>query len=169
MNKSKQVVPSTGTTCPASWPEIEAITRLMACASEIEYMQQPLMERLRACTDNGWRDLRMLYSVAKKLVATLSGTLPETKRRTVLKNAASVRIKLVYGPQAAKDKDVRLLLADDLGVIIAAASEQCKLCMGSGKQCRGCQLGKALDSAAWFDRGADAWWEVFSRGEAAEA
>lgn len=154
---------------PASWPEIEAITRLGACASELIYIQDILQPRLKEQTTNGWRDLRMISSVMLKLVHRLGETLPENKRRTIRKNMESVRIKLVYGPQAAKDKDIRLLLADDLGVIIVAAAEHCKLCMGTGNQCRVCQLGRALDSAAWFDRGSSAWWEVFGQSDAAEA
>lgn len=148
---------------PANWEEIEAMTKLMACASEVEYMQETLKARLQACTAGGWRDLRMITAVMLSLVRRLAATLPDVKKRTIAKNMASVRIKLVYGPQAAKDKDVRLLMADDLGVIICAAAEQCKLCMGTAKQCRQCQLGRALDSAAWFDRQDSAWWEVFSK------
>lgn len=147
-----------------SHTEYSALTSLMACASEVEYMQPYLSERLRGMTRTGWRDLRMVSGVMRRLVGQICGTVPDQKRLVLRKQAEHTRIKLCYGPQAAADPDIRLVPGEDLGVIITAAAEQCKLCMGTAKQCRACLLGRALDSAAWFDRGQDAWWEVFATG-----
>jgi len=101
-------------------------------------------------------------------IRTISETIPEEKRRQIRKNAEHCRVKLAYGPQAAHDPEMHLIRTEEFGVILYAALEQCKLCMGSADQCRTCQLGKAVDRVSWMSRGGRAWWEVFAETDRPE-
>ncbi len=146
-------------------PEIDAYNDLTACTSQIIYASEPLERRLKGASRTGWRDLRLATNRLLSVIRTVSETIPEEKRVQLVKNARYCQVKLVYGPQAAKDPEMHLLRTEDLAVIISAASEQCKLCMGTDGECRSCQLGKAFDRTSWVSRGRRGWWEVLAEAE----
>ena len=150
---------------PLNRVEIDAYNDLTACTSQLIWGSEPLEKRLKENTKTGWRDLRLAISRLSAVIQMIGDTIPMEKRRQLRRTAEHCRVKLIYGPEAAKDPEMHLIRTEDFGVIMYAALEQCQICMGSGDQCRTCQLGKALDRTSWVSRGSKAWWQVFAEAD----
>ena len=149
---------------PINRQESDAYNDLAAAVTMLTSVQEALEARMRL-VKNGFRDYRGALSALMRLMTAMSETIPPEKRRQMRKHAEHVRIKLAYGPEASRDPEMHLVMTQDFGVILQAAGEQCKLCMGGGDDCRRCQLGKALDRASYVSREGRAWWEVFQSAE----
>lgn len=107
--------------------------------------------------------MRMLSKRLEGLVLCLLNTFEEDKQRVIGKQMRHLRLKTVFGKEAAKDPEVFMLPTEDLGIIIRAATGECKLRMCPPSECARCQLGKVIDGASFVSRGNRAWWEVFEQ------
>lgn len=151
-----------GLTKPANRIEVDAFYGLTVALSELFYAQEHMEKRLKMIP-GGWRDIRMVSTVLAKLLRKVLETFEPVKRRQIDKASRHMRHKITFGPEAAKEPEMFLITTEDLGVILCAATEHCKLCMGTRSQCKQCQLGKALDSTSFVSAGDRAWWEVFEQ------
>lgn len=105
--------------------------------------------------------MRLMKSKLANLLLGLGGTFEPEKARQIKRMGQSVRIDLKFHKQAVRDADMILVDMEELGVLITAASEMCKLRMCEPHECRKCQLGRTLDKLSWVSRENRAWWEVF--------
>ena len=144
-------------TKPANREETDAYNDLAAAHYCICYVEGVMRERLRLIP-GGWRDLRLMRTLAEKLLKSLLSTFEEQKRRQIQKNAQYCRVKFRYGPEASRDPEMHLILSEDLGYIMVAALDTCQTCLGTAAQCKSCRLGKALDRVSFVSRGDDPWW-----------
>ena len=146
--------------------ETDAFNDLAAGLLCLQSAGERMEERLRGNVPDGWRDLRMITTRLMSLLNLITQTIPENKRKQVVRHANACCVKLTYVPEAHRDPDVHLLLTEDLGVLLKAASDRCKVCMGTKGECDTCKLGHALDHTSFLSRGAPGvggtWWEIFS-------
>ena len=111
----------------------------------------------------GYRNLRLIETLLKRLVADMKYTFEPEKQRAIEKQSRHLRLKTVFGKEATKDPEMFLLPVEDLAILIRAATGECKLRMCSPHECCQCQLGKVIDGASYVSRGNRAWWEVFEQ------
>ena len=113
----------------------------------------------------GYRNLRLIETLHKQLVADMKYTFEPEKQRVIEKQSQHLRLKTVFGKEASKDPEMFLLPIDDLAILIRAATGECKLRMCLPSECARCSLGKVIDGASFVSRGNRAWWEVFGQAE----
>lgn len=146
----------------ANRAEVDAFYQLAAALSSMLQAEEAMQSRAKLIP-GGWRDLRMIRSRMENLVLDMLATFEPDKQRTIGRQMQNLRVKTVFGPQAAKDPDEILLRTEDLGVMICAATEACKLHMCPAAECARCRLGKVLDEVSFVSRDGRAWWEVFGQ------
>lgn len=152
---------------PARQQEVDAYNDLNAALSSILYAKEPIRRRVQLIP-NGWRDLCMIAKRLEKLSGDLICTFEQQKRLQIYKTAKYARLKYIVAPEAARDPETHLILSEDLGMIIHAAMEHCKICMGTDAQCKKCQLGRALDRTSYVSREGKGWWEIAAEREMEE-
>jgi hypothetical protein len=113
----------------------------------------------------GYRNLRCIEVMTRRLVADMLYTLEPDKMRVIQKQIGHLRHKTVFGPQATKDPEMFLMPMGDLAYLIRAATEACKIRFCPASACKRCPLGKVLDGASYVSRGDRAWHEVFAAAE----
>lgn len=145
----------------ANRAEVDAYYYLDAFSKSLAQQVEPAMEKRMHMVPGGWRDLKLIQSKLKNLLRTLGGTFEPQKATQIIRMGQSVRIKLEFNRQAVRDMDLMLVEMDEMGVLITAASQHCKLQMCEPSECRKCQLGRVLDKLSWVSRENRAWWEVF--------
>lgn len=111
----------------------------------------------------GYNRLRFIEVMLKHLLGDMFHTFEPEKQRSISKQMEYLRIKTVFGPQATRDPEMFLMPTVELGLLVTAATEACKVRMCRASECRQCQLGKVLDSTSFVTRGDKAWWEVFEK------
>ena len=139
--------------------ETEAYDDMAASLRLLMSVDGTMRQRMRLIR-NGYRDYRGACAGLRRLMQAMSETIPEEKRRQLRRHADMVRIKRIYGPEASKDPEMHLVLTEDFAVIVYAAFEGCRTCMGTAQDCGRCQLGRALDHVSFLSRGDRAWWEI---------
>lgn len=110
----------------------------------------------------GLRDLRCAAALMESFVPNMLLTFEPEKQRSIGKQIQHLRIKTVFGPEAHREPEMFMLQIDDLGLLVQAATEACKVRMCAAGECSQCALGKVIDRASFVSRGDRAWWEVFS-------
>ena len=113
----------------------------------------------------GWRDLRMMVSKMQNLLQCTVHTFEPDKQKSIGKQMDYLRIRTVFAPEAHRDPEMFMLPLEDLGLLIHAATQECKVRMCPAGDCARCKLGKALDRASFVTRGDRAWWEVFEQAK----
>lgn len=144
----------------ANRAEVDACYYLGAFAKSLKENEGAINKRLHMIP-GGWRDLKMIISKLDNLLRAMGGTFEPEKWIQIKRMTESVRTKLEFNRQAVRDNDMILVDMDELGTLIVAASEHCKLQMCEASECRKCQLGKVIDKLSWVSRENRAWWEVF--------
>ena len=124
--------------------------------------EENLEKRVRLIP-GGWRDLRMIHTKLRNLLKCTLCTFEEEKQKSINLHSEYIRLRTTFGPEASKDPESMLLPMDDLGVLIFAASQECRLRMCPQAECARCQLGKVLDRCSFVTRCDRAWWEVFEQ------
>ena len=147
----------------ANSAEVEEYNFLCAALKDLETAGKedgPLCKRIHLIP-GGWRDIRMLEKRLENLLRDIWFTFEPNKRAQIRRTQDRLRHKLVMGPQVTKDEHQYVLCEADFGVLLFAATEYCKTCMGTPAECGRCQLGKVLDATSFISRGDDrSWWEV---------
>lgn len=143
--------------------EVDTFYLLCASLSAMMSGEEHLEKRARLIP-GGWRDLRMMRVRLENLVLCLLNTFEPDKQRHIGRQMQSLRLKTVFGPEAAKDPEMFMLPLEDVGVLVRAATQGiCKINMCPQAECARCQLGKVLDRCSFVTRGDRAWWEVFEQ------
>lgn len=144
--------------------EIDAYYRLYAAMSTVVEAEENLEKRVRLIP-GGWRDLRMIHTKLRNLLKCTLCTFEEEKQKSIKLHSKYIRLRTTFGPEASKDPESMVLPMDDLGVLVFAASQECKLRMCPAAECAQCQLGRVLDGTSFISRGDRAWWEVFDQAK----
>ena len=142
-----------------------ALSCLLEAAGDKEDKDAPpgeLEERAKLIP-GGLRDLRCATGLIRRLLPNMLLTFEPEKRRSIGRQIQYLRIKTVFGPQAHKDKEMLMVPIEDVGLLVQAATEACKIRMCAAGECSQCELGKAIDRASFVSRGNRAWWEVFEQ------
>lgn len=142
--------------------EIDTFYLLCAALSALMSGEEHLESRARLMP-GGWRNLRMMRSQLENFVLSMLNTFEPDKQRHIGKQMRYLRLKTVFGPEAAKDPEMFMLPIEDVGVLVHAATQECKLHMCPPADCVRCQLGRVLDRCSFVTRGDRAWWEVFEQ------
>ncbi|MBQ7885514.1 MAG: hypothetical protein IJ313_01320 [Clostridia bacterium] len=144
----------------ANRAEVDAMYYLGAFAKQLQQIAGDIEKRCHM-VPGGWRDLKMIIKKTDGLIRMLGGTFEPEKARQIRRMGQSLRVKLEFNRQVVRENDMILVDMDELGVLIVAASQECKLRMCEPSECRKCQLGRTLDKLSWVSRDGRAWWEVF--------
>lgn len=145
----------------ANRAEVDAYYMLDAFRQKLHKIA-PDIEKRAHLVPGGWRDIRLMQSKMDNLMLGLSGTFEPEKAQQIVRMGQSVQVKLEFNRAVVRENDMMLVDMDELGVLIQAARQECKLRMCEPQECRKCQLGKVLDKLSWVSRDGRAWWEVFS-------
>lgn len=155
----------------ANSAEVEEYNFLCAALKDLETAAAedgPLYKRIHMIP-GGWRDIRMLEKRLENLLRDIWFTFEPVKRAQIKRTQDRLKHKLTMGPQVTHDEHQYVLCESDFGVLLFAATEYCKTCMGTPGECKKCQLGKALDATSFITRGDDrSWWEVVDNAGRAE-
>ena len=143
----------------------EVDTYYLLCASLSAMMSgEAHLEKRARLIPGGWRDLRMMRARLENLVLDMLATFEPDKQRHIGRQMQNLRLKTVFGPEAAKDPEMFMLQIEDVGVLVRAATQGiCKINMCPQAECARCQLGKVLDRCSFVTRCDRAWWEVFEQ------
>lgn len=144
----------------ANRAEVDAYYYLDAFSRELARIEGDVNKRVHMIP-GGWRDLRLIRKKLDGLLDGLDKTFEPEKARQIKRMGNSVRIKLEFNRQAVRDAEMMLVDMEELGILITAASQHCKLNMCEPEQCRKCMLGRVMDKLSWVSRENRAWWEVF--------
>lgn len=156
-------------TKPANRAEVDGFNYLSACVTDLEFAQEHMEKRIRLIPD-GWREFRMIQARLEQLVKIMVMTFEPEKQMQIWRTSRVMRHKLIYAPEVVREKDKFLIPSDDLGMLITAAGEACKMRMCTAAECNKCKLAKTLDGYSFVTRGKHrAWWEVFSAASQAES
>lgn len=142
--------------------EIDAFYLMAATLSAMLTCEKDLEARAKM-VPGGWRDLRLIRTKTENLLRCILHTFEPVKQYSIDKQMQHLRLKTVFGPEAAKEPEMFMLPTEDLALLIHAATQECKLLMCPSGDCARCRLGKVLDSASFVSRGDRAWWEVFEQ------
>lgn len=148
--------------------EVDTFYLVAASLSALVTAQEQLEARTRLIP-GGWRDLRMLVSRLQNLMLCLLSTFEPEKQQSIRRQMKHIRLKTVFAPEASKEPDMLMIQIEDLGVLLHAASQECKLHMCPSGDCAQCQLGKVLGRTSYVSRGDRAWWEIFEQASRTDA
>lgn len=146
----------------ANRDEIDAYYLMAAALSAMMTAEEKLKTRARLMP-GGWRNLRLIRVLLEKLVLGMLHTFDKDKQYQIGRQMKHIRLKTVFAPEAHHDPEMFMLPIEDLGILVRASTEECKLRMCPSVDCARCQLGKALDRASFVSRNNRAWWEVFEQ------
>lgn len=155
--KQMEVLP----TRHANRTEMDAFYHLCGALDAMLRAEESLQARVRLMP-GGWRDLRMIRAVTEKLIRRMVHTFEPEKRPQITRQMHHMRLRTVFGPEAQREPECMLLSLDDVGVLIYAASQECRIRLCMAGECPKCQLGKALDRVSLVSRKGRAWWEVLN-------
>ena len=144
----------------ANRAEVDAYYYMDAFYDAIGRIKGDMEKRLKMLP-GGWRDMNLVYSKMGRLLRELSGTFEPEKALQIKRMGQSVRVRLEFNRPVVAANDMFLVDMQEMGVLITAASQHCKLNMCMPHECRKCQLGKVMDKLSWVSREDRAWWEVF--------
>lgn len=144
----------------ANRAEVDAYYMLDAFRVKLYRIAPDIEKRLRL-VPGGWRDMRLMQAKMDNLMMGLSGTFEPEKAAQIERMGQSIQVRLDFNRAVVRENDMMLVDMEELGVLITAASEACKLRMCEPQECRKCQLGRVLDKMSWVSRENRAWWEVF--------
>ena len=149
-------------TKPSNRAEQDHFLYLSASLSDVLDAKDEMEARIRLIP-NGWRDWCLLASVFRRMLGKLKMTYEPSKRAQMQRTADRCKHKLIIGPQATTQEEQYVICQSDFGILAEATASKCQLCMGNPSDCKGCPLGKVLDSLSFISRQDRAWWEVFSQ------
>lgn len=144
----------------ANRAEVDACYMLDAFRKKLYRIAPDITKRLHM-VPGGWRDMRLMQTKMDNLMMGLYGTFEPEKAEQIERMGQSVQVRLEFNRQVVRENDMILVDMEELGVLITASSEACKLRMCEPQECRKCQLGRVLDKLSWVSRDNRAWWEVF--------
>jgi len=133
---------------PLSMREYEALRTIFGCVNALDDDHETLKARCRLFK-GGWRDLRMLAAVSKRLMEKLLCTIPAKKllviRRELSNTICEVKLKPIASPR--HDDCVYVSQEALLRVCNRAMQDNCYLCDRSHKEAkRGCELYKDIQA-----------------------
>ena len=135
--------------------ETESMFALFAGLQELEKAMASMERRLRSIP-NGWRDIRMLWSVQTKLIDKLMLTVPPEKLSSLKRNLRHMCYRIyMYHPVDVPDDEV-VVADDDLKALTEYAHGYA--CLACENNCNTCKLGKALDHVMIQTRKYDERW-----------
>lgn len=133
---------------PISYREYTALRQLFGIAHLWNLKGHDLEKRLKKIP-NGWRDARMIQTIAEKLLVKVLGTVPLTKLEQIKKELDNtfleVTVKnLVSGePHGSSYTYVETKTLER--VTDKAMEISCAFCQNRGKEVRDCQLRKDIE------------------------
>lgn len=135
--------------------EVNTFLKICAGLDSLEEYEEEYPARIKAIP-GGWRDLKMMIAVLRKLIRHIKQTLPPEKREGIELTLKHTKYKLYCGRPAAQEKDITVLTMENLDVLVQNAhAGQCRLCVKD--TCAGCALGKTLDQVLTYDRDGRSW------------
>lgn len=112
---------------------------LMAMTSELIRHSPSIRERMQAYR-YGWRDVRLLLALARKVENMLYYTMPPSYQRRYAQVAKEGRV-MVDIPGPIQDKQNMLVERRDLDVLVEKAlTGECVMCIREGKDIQRCPL-----------------------------
>lgn len=141
--------------------EVDGYYYMDAYCDKLSEIEQDMEKRCKL-VPGAWRELRLIRALTEKWLRVIGGTFEEQKAQQMKRMGRNLHVELKFNlARPARDKDLMLVEMEELGTLIVAANQECKLRMCAPGDCHRCQLGKVFDALSWVSRGNRAWWEVF--------
>ena len=147
---------------PANRAEVDAYYYADAFCTQLADHIMPAMETRSKMVPGCWRTLRSINGLLIKWLRECGGTFEEEKKRQIKRMGQCLHMELKFNRQVVRDNEMLLVDMNELGILVVAATQHCKMQMCEPHECRNCQLGKTLDALSFKSRENRAWWEVFA-------
>ena len=146
--------------------EVDLILKVFAMSDTCDEMvlSQAFKKRLDAIP-HATTGMKMMAGRMLQLSYDLVATLPEAKRRSILRMAPHMKFKVYHAaPASAVGEDEVVMDYTDVTTLCKYAHQNCDICFE--KSCNNCPLGKVFDQCLTYDRDKnESWatWEGWSR------
>ena len=121
--------------------EMQAVQRLMALGSDLQYAKEDLHDRLDSIPSGNAR-MNMIIGGVNSLMADLIGTVSDKQRRQLRNTARDFQIEI--RPRMVGHSNRVPIDRDELRELTDLAREKCKDCVEDGETARKCRLFKWL-------------------------
>lgn len=141
--------------------EIELILKLFAVSDTLDdaLENESFVKRLEAIP-NAYSGVRMMNGRALQLLYDLVATLPDCKKRAILRMSKNMKYKVYFNAPVSKEKDGEVIMSnEDLGKLLKYAHQNCDICLKNS--CNGCELGKVFDRTLSHYRDKDESWATW--------
>lgn len=130
---------------PVNARELHTIEYLMALDAQLKRNENYIRDRLRA-VPNGWRQYRLLESVADNLGIKICETVPTKTLCYLEKLSIFGEVKVQFRP-ASRLPDMIWATSDDMRTIAnAAMASACAVCLRNEREVKQCKLRKAMSN-----------------------
>ena len=132
---------------PLSHSEYRAMMQLFGIASIFETCGADLKKRVQDLIPNGWRDIRMIQTVAQRVTDKLVETVPLNKLRAIRQELDRTICEIKVLPPVKDQSSLCTYVEQDALERIAnrAMINQCYLCGKCGGDARACELRKDIE------------------------
>ena len=133
-------------------PEIDMIFKLFAVSDTLDdALELPEFKKRLAVIPHAEAGLKMMNGRILQLLYDLVATLPEPKKKTILRMSTNMKYKVYHGtPASVIDEGEATIEMEDLNTLCKQARMNCDVCFE--RTCNNCPLGKVFDKVLPYDR-----------------
>ena len=145
-----------------SYPEeIDMILKFFAISDTIDdALNERSFRRRLDAIPNATSGLKMTSGRMLQLLYDLVATLPEAKRKSILRMAPYMKFKVYHAaPASACGDGTTILDVEDLDILCHYAKMNCDMCFDGN--CNQCKLGKVFDKVMMYDREKNESWSTW--------
>lgn len=138
---------------PLSMREYEALRTIFGCVNALDDDHETLKARCKLFK-GGWRDLRMLAAVSKRLMEKLLCTVPRKKLLTIQRELQHTICEVKIKPIAAPHRENMVCVSEDAMIRVCnrAMQDNCYLCDKTHKEAkRSCELYRDVQACFPYD------------------
>jgi len=137
---------------PLRQKEYYALRTLFGMVEMFAKHAELLEKRVKGIPD-GWRDMRMIASVAQKLMEHILETVPDKKLASIQKELRHTVVEIKVTPDYSGENSGCCYISEDTldGLIQRLMNAECFLCDKSGAAMKACGLRKTLADAYPWD------------------
>lgn len=141
--------------------EIDMILKFFAISDTIDdALKMPEFTRRLAAIPHAELGLKMTGGRMLQLVYDLSATLPEPKRKSIIRMSRFMKYKVYHAAPASDcEKGTTIIEMGDLDTLCRFAKLNCDMCFN--KSCNQCPLGKVFDKIMPYDRDKHESWSTW--------
>lgn len=143
-------------------PEVDMILKFFAISDTVDdALEMPEFKRRLDAIPQATSGLKMISGRMLQLVYDLVATLPEAKKKSILRMAPHMKFKVYHAAPASEvGEGTTVVETEDLDTLARYAKMNCDMCFDGN--CNNCKLGKVFDKVMTYDRDYHEKWSTWS-------